>query len=554
MIYEGVARKPIGPPPFEPDRAAWYRDYVARRFLPYYLAAFFLFDGEQVRQFASRDMETQVRRGIEGLLGLPVLKALGEDLRRYATSQQGSVVKTSDQTVATIQAEIARLEDDEARAAQRVDEIAPLLERLEAERDALTREIGGYGSGSQALLEELIREEQRYRTAVETALEKLQTLLAGDLALALAGTSLRQATIEQLAREEVREKWEAGREQGHRGLDRFVEALDAALTGVYPSLMQEQRAAVIDRVKSCWDSLWHPPPADCAEFYRHGYLRGPERMQARERLDRSAQLSAIELTGLLREVAESVATADRLQSERLAKQSIAPELEEKEAKLRDLMRQITDLSSEKKMLERDLTVTHADLATKRQEFGRLVERQREGAEPLRRARLAVAYADMIDELVRDAVPSQVGAVAQAMTDAFKSMARKKDMVARIEIEPDCTVRLLSRLGTDLRDRDLSAGEQQIFTQSLIWAIARISQREFPFVVDTPLGRLDEEHREGVLRHFTDRPGQVILLSTDTEIVGRYLDIIRPRILRTYRMRHEIVGDVGVSRPEPGYFE
>jgi DNA sulfur modification protein DndD len=99
----------------------------------------------------------------------------------------------------------------------------------------------------------------------------------------------------------------------------------------------------------------------------------------------------------------------------------------------------------------------------------------------------------------------------------------------------------------------SAGEQQIFAQALISAISDVSKRNFPIMIDTPLGRLDDQHRFGVLKYFTDRPGQVILLSTDTEVVGPYLDVIKPRLAATYYIRHEHDGDIGRSYIERGYF-
>lgn len=68
LIYRGKAHRAFGPPPTTTDRAGWYRDFLARTFLPSPLAAFFLFDGERVRQFATRGMEDQVRKGVEGLL------------------------------------------------------------------------------------------------------------------------------------------------------------------------------------------------------------------------------------------------------------------------------------------------------------------------------------------------------------------------------------------------------------------------------------------------------------------------------------------------------
>jgi DNA sulfur modification protein DndD len=93
-----------------------------------------------------------------------------------------------------------------------------------------------------------------------------------------------------------------------------------------------------------------------------------------------------------------------------------------------------------------------------------------------------------------------------------------------------------------------------FTQALIQAIAKVSGRDFPFVVDTPLARLDVDHRIGVLRHFTDRAGQVILLSTDTEVVGPYLDAIRKRVLAAYRLNVHTEDGVTVTTVQEGYFE
>jgi DNA sulfur modification protein DndD len=127
-------------------------------------------------------------------------------------------------------------------------------------------------------------------------------------------------------------------------------------------------------------------------------------------------------------------------------------------------------------------------------------------------------------------------------------------VERIEINEECAVRLLNQRGRDLREIDLSAGEKQIFTQALIAAVAAVSGRVFPMLVDTPLGRLDVDHRNGVLRHLATRSGQVILLSTNSEVVGPYLDAIKPNILKTYRVRHEQDGDIAVSWPVEGYFD
>lgn len=127
-------------------------------------------------------------------------------------------------------------------------------------------------------------------------------------------------------------------------------------------------------------------------------------------------------------------------------------------------------------------------------------------------------------------------------------------VERVEIDENCNVQLLRKSGRDLRGLDISAGEQQLFAQALISAVAKVSGRTFPMLIDTPLARLDVAHRLGVLRHFTDNSNQIILLSTDAEVVGEYLDAIAPRVCKTYRIEHEEDGDVGKSRPVEGYFD
>ena len=110
------------------------------------------------------------------------------------------------------------------------------------------------------------------------------------------------------------------------------------------------------------------------------------------------------------------------------------------------------------------------------------------------------------------------------------------------------------MALDVRRYDLSAGEKQIFTQALISAVSSVSGRGFPMVVDTPLGRLDVEHRKGVLNHLVKREHQVILLSTDTEVVGEYLKEIAPNVQRKFLIQFERVGDIGQSTVKRGYFE
>ena len=71
-------------------------------------------------------------------------------------------------------------------------------------------------------------------------------------------------------------------------------------------------------------------------------------------------------------------------------------------------------------------------------------------------------------------------------------------------------------------------------------------------IDTRSARLDTSHRT----HFVERylpfaSHQTLVFSTDEEIVGSYLERLRPWIGRTYRLQYD--NDAGLTQVAPGYF-
>ena len=58
----------------------------------------------------------------------------------------------------------------------------------------------------------------------------------------------------------------------------------------------------------------------------------------------------------------------------------------------------------------------------------------------------------------------------------------------------------------------------------------------------------------MLKHITGRKGQVILISTDTEVVGAFLAAIRNKVAKFYIIRNKVEGGVARSWCEEGYFD
>ena len=98
---------------------------------------------------------------------------------------------------------------------------------------------------------------------------------------------------------------------------------------------------------------------------------------------------------------------------------------------------------------------------------------------------------------------------------------------------------------------LSAGEKQILAIALLWGLGRASGREIPVIIDTPLARLDAEHRSRLLtRYFPNASHQVIILSTDSEVADTELDILSPSIAKTLHLSFDPT--LGRSTIKEGY--
>jgi DNA sulfur modification protein DndD len=553
-IVTGIGRKTEGPARNDPDPVAWYRDWLSRVFLPTHLAGFFVFDGESASDYANRDMGQQVREGIEGMLGLTWLRELERALGDYYNKRLGEVPKGANSAAITaLQTEVASLETEILASEAERDGMVHDLTSLESEQTSLTRELASYGTGTRAELEDLISARERDARAFSDAEQRLREIAALDFPLALAGSPLRQAVDVRLRGEAVRESWLAARAQGQSRVSDVLRTVTDRLPEVTPPLIPPQALAIEEAVRAALEQLWNPAPTEATSDSRHTHATGALNDRVRQRLNEAARLTSATISDLLTRMEVAARSVRTLDDAIKATQTAAPDLEEKKQKLLDLGARIGSLRERRGALGNLIESRKPQLVQKRAELGRLTEAIDSAERPARLAKRASQVMGMLNDLISDAWPMQANEVSVAMTEAVQAMAHRRNLLHRVEITREASVKLLTPDGRDLRDFDLAAGEKQIFTQALFSAIAKVSGRVFPLMIDTPLGRLDEEHRLNVLRHITNRDSQVILISTNTEVVGQYLDAIRPRILKAYKIKNQTDGNIGRSHAVEGYF-
>ena len=120
------------------------------------------------------------------------------------------------------------------------------------------------------------------------------------------------------------------------------------------------------------------------------------------------------------------------------------------------------------------------------------------------------------------------------------LLHKKDFIKNIIIDKETfVVKLCDKHGNEITKNMMSKGEIQIYAIALVWGLAKTSGRPLPFMIDTPLARLDVEHRESLVESFFPRTSQqTIILSTDSEIIPAYYKKLEQYISRTYTMEFD----------------
>lgn len=100
---------------------------------------------------------------------------------------------------------------------------------------------------------------------------------------------------------------------------------------------------------------------------------------------------------------------------------------------------------------------------------------------------------------------------------------------------------------------LSAGEKQIFIMALYQALSTLNKVSVPYVIDTPFARIDADHRQNILSNFfMNLKGQIIILSTDEEIIGAYRDSIDESVSNYYLLNH--ADNIGTKIRKNEYFD
>ena len=144
-------------------------------------------------------------------------------------------------------------------------------------------------------------------------------------------------------------------------------------------------------------------------------------------------------------------------------------------------------------------------------------------------------------------------LANQMTVCFEQLVAKVGLIGRIELDHDSLAfRYYGRNGDQIDSQRLSSGEKQLLVIAMLWALGICSKAQFPLIIDTPLARLDSQHRISLLENYFPKASeQVIILSTDQEITGDDYKRLKQYVGKEYTLIYD--EDTMSTSIRPGYF-
>ena len=171
----------------------------------------------------------------------------------------------------------------------------------------------------------------------------------------------------------------------------------------------------------------------------------------------------------------------------------------------------------------------------------------------RMVKLAVRTQETMQAYLKKATARKIDRLSQLVSESFQFLLRKQALVGRVEIDPESfRITLFDTDGNVLPKERLSEGEKQIFAISVLWGLAKASPRALPAIIDTPMARLDSEHRRHLVeRYFPNASHQVIVLSTDAEVDQTFYPILKPFVSHEYHLNYR--EKEKLTTAEDGYF-
>ena len=517
---------------------------IMQRILSPELSDLFFFDGEKIIKLADEKTSAELfKESISTLLGLDLVSQLNTDIKSI-TSDIG-ISQDTELSKELIEKEkiSSELTNDISKLTKEKDKLEKKIEQNKSSIFKIQEEYK-LQSGKGFDIHQLKKDEAGLATSqIDITRSALLEEMAGDLPLAIVENRLKS----------IQDNVEIDniRKNSQNSLEVFQDRDEKII-----AWLKEQSFEKAVNKLSKEMSKWNKDLEDMANGNVLISDKEEDLLKVSEYLNNKMSLSLEKSRQLKDDLRVFQNKLDKLQSD------IKKLPDEKE--IRNIQIKLSTLEAKEVTLSKELVILEKDLATKIHNL----DKNNSSIDLTKKAILESKVAEGDDErILKHLLNSQpildkfktalteknVKKLEDEISVSFKSLLRKKTLFESCQIDSEnMTLSLFNSDGKKLNSSRLSAGERQILAVSILWAISKSVEHSLPIIIDTPLARLDSEHRSSLIfDYFPKASDQVILLSTDEEITSEHSRELE--VLTSHQFMVEANEKKGTANFRNGYF-
>lgn len=499
---------------------------------PIGMSQLLFFDGEKIKAFAEDDSTQKLlQNGFSSLTGVDLVESARRDLELFSVRLAQNENDSNRGKWDELDKQISELRREKAALLDKIENISEEIKKKQEAISESERELAREGSEYAEARSTLLRDEasfERERIEVRIEIAKLcDDLLPFAFAPKLVDRTLLCLSLDQ----ETRDATVASE---------MAEKITNAIRGMSKEDAQahdrenlEELHAYLERLLQDVEGQFPCPTSSVVSGLSSSEIQNAMNLFAQSR-KKANDLSS--LLDRFKSASRKIEATQR-QIERVpAEESLKPYISKLHAHLADLTALENDRTTATEALAKVESHIVAVELEREKELETIVGKSKQG----RKLAYVKSTMDVLTEFHEVLAASKTDELQTRLKNVYNALRRNKSQVTGIRIDPNSFNAKLERDDGVIEDSfRLSAGEKQLYAIALLGAIMSSTNRIFPFLIDTPLARLDRSNRQSVVQEFLPHVGeQVVLFVTNTELTKNLRTILEPHIAKNYMLRFD----------------
>lgn len=507
--------------------------YYIEEILPFGIARFFFFNNEKITQLADDSSFEQIKSSIKSAIGVSTIEKtiehIDEVIRRKKSALKSFETSELNQEYQEVEREITDIDQRLEEAQRELNKLELQCQKLAVQIETKENEFWSSGGDLSRNRDSIKAEMNRISDIVEQIQQEILQL-ASNVATPLA-----------LCKDLVVQSYNEEQEQLQGDVKRHTDTVvNDSFQRVISRLSESQIPdSILDLVKQIINEelVGHISEA----VYENRISMSPVSLMLYEKL-----ISEF-FPGISQKIVGLVSSSNAQEAEYMSLDAHLGAADDKSLAMQ-LYEALKSIEKEKAVADSEYQRKSDSIESMRRQREILVgkrirlikgmaEKENTNDDNMRIIKYAAMSIETLTEFKKRLQKEKVERLSNIVTECFRTLVEKNSLAKKIDIDPETLdVTIVGIDGNELLKSQLSAGEQQMFAVAIVWALALSSGYKAPVLVDTPMARLDSSHRTNfVTKYLPAASSQVMVLSTDEEIYGRYLDMVRENVVDYYTL-------------------